>query len=309
MENKRSLFADISLLVVAIIWGSGFVVTKNALDHITPYYLLAYRFMISFVIMALVFFKRFRKVKIEDLKAGFLIGIFLFGGFATQTVGLKYTTAGKQAFITATNVVMVPFIYWGISKKKPDAYEVLAALLCFVGIGVLSFESNLRFGYGEFLTFICAIFFALHISAIGYFAKEHDPVILSILQMLVAGILSIIFTLIFEAKAENISKDAIFPILYLSIFSTLIAFLVQNIAQKYTSSTHAAIILSLEAVFGGLLSLVFLKEPFTLRFLIGCIAILISIITTETKWAFLKKSNQNSTLKFIRRDKHEEHGI
>lgn len=158
MENKKSLYADLSLLFVAIIWGSGFVVTKNTLNHITPYYLLAYRFMISFLLMALVFFKRLRKAKLEDLKAGLLIGIFLFGGFATQTVGLNYTTAGKQAFITASNVVMVPFIYWGISKKKPDIYDVVAAVLCFTGIGILSFESGLRMGYGEFLTFICAIF-------------------------------------------------------------------------------------------------------------------------------------------------------
>ena len=239
--------------------------------------------------MALVFFKRLRKAKLEDLKAGLLIGIFLFGGFATQTVGLNYTTAGKQAFITASNVVMVPFIYWGISKKKPDIYDVVAAVLCFTGIGILSFESGLRMGYGEFLTFICAIFFALHISAIGYYSKKHDPVVLSIIQMFIAGILSIIFALMFETKPPSIANEAIFSILYLSIFSTLIAFLIQNIAQKYTSSTHTAIILSLEAVFGGALSLIFLKESFTIRFLIGCIAIFAAIITTETKWKFLKK--------------------
>lgn len=293
MENNKSLFADLSLLAVAIVWGSGFVVTKNALDHITPFHLLTYRFMISSIVMALVFFKKIKKIKIEDLKAGFLIGVFLFGGFATQTVGLKYTTAGKQAFITGTNVVMVPFIYWGISKKKPDIYEVIAAFLCFIGIEILSIEKDLKFGYGEFLTFICAIFFALHISSIGYFAKEQDPVILSIIQMFVAGILSIIFVIIFEPGVKGVSMESIFPILYLSILSTLIAFLIQNIAQKYTSSTHAAIILSLEALFGGIMSLIFLKEPFTLRFLIGSMAIFVSIITTETKWAFLKRTNQN----------------
>lgn len=293
MENKKGLFADISLLVVAIIWGSGFVVTKNALDYITPYHLLAYRFIISSVVIALVFFNRLKEIKLEDIKAGFLIGVFLFGGFATQTIGLKYTTAGKQAFITGTNVVMVPFIYWGISNKKPDIYEIIAAFLCFIGIGILSIEKDLRFGYGEFLTFICAMFFALHISSIGYFAKEQDPVILSIIQMLVAGILSIIFFIIFEPSVGTISRESIFPIFYLSIFSTLIAFLIQNIAQKYTSSTHAAIILSFEALFGGIMSLIFLKEPFTIRFLIGSITIFISIITTETKWAFLKRTDQN----------------
>ncbi|HSH36470.1 DMT family transporter [Schnuerera sp.] len=297
MKEKSSIYADFSLLIVAIIWGSGFVVTKNSLNHITPYYLLAFRFMISFFLMGIVFFKRLRKAKLKDWKAGFLIGIFLFGGFATQTVGLNYTTAGKQAFITATNVVMVPFIYWAISKKRPDIYEVIAVFLCFTGIGILSFESNLRFGYGEFLTFICAIFFALHISTIGYFSKDHDPIVLSVIQILAAGILSTIFALLFEPRITKVSNEAVFSILYLAIFGTLIAFLVQNIAQKYTSSTHTAIILSLESVFGGIMALIFLKEPFTIRFLIGCIAILISILTTETKWDFLKKNieqNNNS---------------
>lgn len=198
--EEKSLYADLSLFLVAIIWGSGFVVTKNGLNHITPYYLLSYRFMISFLLMAIVFFKRLKKTNIADLKAGLLIGIFLFGGFATQTVGLNYTTAGKQAFITATNVVMVPFIYWGISKKRPDTYDIVAAFLCSIGIGILSFESNLGIGYGELLTFICAIFFALHISTIGYFSKKHDPIILSVIQILVAGLLSTIFALLFEPK-------------------------------------------------------------------------------------------------------------
>jgi drug/metabolite transporter (DMT)-like permease len=292
MTSKRSLYADLSLLIVAIIWGSGFIATKNTLNYMTPYYLLAYRFMISFLLMSVVFFKRLRKIKVEDLKAGIIIGIFLFGGFATQTVGLKYTTAGKQAFITATNVVMVPFIYWVISKKRPDRYEVIATFLCFIGIGILSLESNLKIGQGEFLTFICAIFFALHISAIGYFAKKHDTVVLSVVQIFVAAILSTIFAVLFEPKMNSISKEALLSLLYLGIFSTLIAFLIQNIAQKYTSSTHAAIILSLESVFGGLLSLIFLKEPFTIRFLIGCLSILISIITTETKWSFLRQRIQ-----------------
>lgn len=300
MKNKSSIYADISLLIVALIWGSGFVVTKNTLNHITPFYLLVFRFMISFILMGMVFFKKFKQATFKDWKAGFLIGIFLFGGFATQTVGLNYTTAGKQAFITGSNVVMVPFIYWAISKKRPDIYETIAVFLCFTGIGILSLEGdiyNLRFGYGEFLTFICAILYAFHIATIGYYAKKHDPIILSIIQILVAGIFSIIFALLFEPKPVDMAQEAIISILYLAVFSTLIAFSVQNVAQKYTSSTHTAIILSMEAVFGGIMSLIFLKEPFTIKFAIGCLAILISILTTETKWKFLRrKTNEDLDL-------------
>lgn len=288
MTEKRTLYADLSLLLVAIIWGSGFVVTKNALDYVTPYYLLFYRFAISTIVLSIVFFKKIIKASIKDIKAGIIVGLFLFAGFATQTVGLQYTEAGKQAFITATNVVMVPFIYWGISKKRPDKFDVAAAFLCLVGIGILSLNSDLTMGYGDFLTFLCAILFAFHISSTGYFAKESDPYVISIVQLGTAGVLSFIFALFFEGPKINIQSQTIIPILYLGLFSTMLAFLIQTVAQKYTNSTHAAIILSLEAVFGSTFAIIFLKEPFTVRFLIGCMAILISVITSETKWEFLR---------------------
>ncbi|MBZ2175806.1 DMT family transporter [Schnuerera sp. xch1] len=295
MKVKGSLYADVSLLLVAMIWGSGFVVTKNSLDHITPYFLMTYRFMIAFILMGIVFFKKLKKSTREDWKAGAIIGTFLFIAFATQTVGLNYTTAGKQAFITATNVVMVPFIYWAISKKKPDMYEIVAVFLCIIGVGILSLDDNLDFGYGEFLTFICAIFFALHIASIGYFSNEHDPIILSVIQILVAGILSTMFALLFEPGGAGLNNQSLFSVLYLAVFSTLTAFLIQNVAQKYTTSTHAAIILSFESVFGGLFSIIFLKEVLTIRFLVGCISILIAVLTTETKWKFLRKDISEDT--------------
>ena len=288
MENKKALYADLALLIVAIIWGSGFVVTKNALDNMTPYYILGFRFIISTVLLGIISYKKLKMITKRELKAGIVIGLFLFFGFATQTVGLKYTTAGKQGFITATNVVMVPFMYWILTKKRPDNFEFFGAILCFIGIAILSLDSNLAIGYGEFLTFLCAIAFAAHIVSVGYFAKEVDPYVISVIQLATVAILSFIFAFLFEPPISQISSSFIFPILYLGIFGTMIAFLIQNIAQNHTTSTHAAIILSLEAVFGSIFALIFLKEQFTIRFLIGCVAIFISVLTSETKFKFLK---------------------
>ncbi len=288
MIKKENFFADLSLLFVAIIWGSGFVVTKNAVNHITPFYMLTIRFTISFIIMLIVFWNKVKETKLSDVKAGFIIGFFLFMGFATQTYGIKYTTASKQAFITGTNVVMVPFFHWFISKERPDSYEVISAIVCFVGIGILSIDKNFKIGLGDSLTLLCAVFFASHIVSIGVYAKEHDPILLTIYQMLTAVIFSLFSAMIYEPKMSILTNEIILPVLYLSVFGTLLAFLIQTVAQKYTSSTRAAIILSLEAVFGSLFSFVFLKEPFSVKFIIGCSAILFSIITTETKWEFLR---------------------
>lgn len=117
LENKKTIYADLALLLVAIVWGSGFVVTKNSLEHITPMYLVFYRFIIASVLLGIIMHKRLLKAEKKDIKAGIIIGFFLFGGFAFQTIGLQHIEAGRQAFITATYVVMVPFLYWLISKE------------------------------------------------------------------------------------------------------------------------------------------------------------------------------------------------
>ena len=144
-------------------------------------------------------------------------------------------------------------------------------------------------GLGDLLTLIGGFFYACHIVSVGYYSKKHDPILLTIFQFSVTAILSLIFALIFEPKVSSVTGEMIFPIVYLALFSTLIGFLIQNVAQKYTSSTHAAIILSMESVFGNIFSIIFLKEALSVRLFIGCLLILISVITTETKWSFLRK--------------------
>src|SRR5690554_1261353 len=185
MKDKKVLYADLSLLVVAFIWGSGFVVTKGALDHMTPLYILFFRFIVASFFLTLVSYKRLKKAKWLDIKAGLIVGLLQFIEFVTHTVGLQYTTVGIQALITTSHVVMVPLFYWFLTKRKPSSYEFFGAFLCFVGIGILSLDGNLRMGYGEFLTLICALSFALQIVAVGYFAKNVDSYVLSTIQLYV----------------------------------------------------------------------------------------------------------------------------
>ena len=291
MENaykKKSILADMSLLLVAIVWGGGFIAVKGALDSISPFYIMAMRFSISVIIMLLVFRKKIKLITKNDLKIGTMIGFLLFLGFAAQTVGMKYTTAGKNAFLTGTNVVIVPFLYWAISKKKPDVYSLISAFLCFIGIGLLTIDGGLHLSLGDSLTLLCAVFFAAHIVSVGFFAKKVDVILLVIVQLGAAATFSIIAAIIYEPMPQSLNSGTIFAIGYLAIFSTMIAFIVQNVAQKYTTSTHTAIILCLESVFGSILSVIMLNEIFTSKMILGCLTIFIAIITTETKWDFLK---------------------
>lgn len=294
MNDKKTLLADLSLLAVAAIWGSSFVVTKSTLDHITPFYLLAFRFTIATALLGVVCFKRVKRAKAQDIKAGLIIGSTMLMGFLFQTIGLMNTTVGVNSFIVSANVVMVPFFYWLLTKRKPDNYEIFGAIMCFIGIGILSLDGNLRLGSGELLSLGSALFFALQIVAVGYYARESDVLVVSTVQMAFAAVAAFILANIFEPKITNFNTDMMLPIVYLAVFSSMIAFLLQNIAQARTSSAHAAIILSTEALFGSMMGVIFLKETVTVKFLIGCIAILVSVIVSEVKPNPLKLKKQKT---------------
>ena len=228
-----------------------------------------------------------------------IIGLLLFAGFVAQTIGMKYTTPGKNAFLTGLNVVMVPFFYWALIKKFPGWQTIVAALLSFVGIGLLTLQNgSIVMNFGDLMTILCAVFFAIQIIAIGHYAKNMDTMVLATLQMLVAAVLSVISAVLFEPSMplSNINRGNIYSIGYLVVFSTMIAFLIQNTAQKYTLSTHAAIILCMESVFGSIFSVIFLKEIFSPSMIIGCAVIFVAIILSEVKIEFKNKKICRETL-------------
>lgn len=290
INDKKMIYADVSLALIAFVWGGGFVAVKDALDSITPFYIMAIRFTLAAFLMGIVFWKKVQTIKKNDLIAGCIIGVFLFLGFAAQTVGLQYTTAGKQAFLTGTYVVMVPFLTWAISKKRPDGYSIIAAFLLLIGIAFLTLNGDqLYINKGDSLTLLCAVFFAAQIVAIGYFAKSCEPVVITIIQLAFAGVVSSVFAFVLEPVPQGIGRETFYSIGYLVVFSTMLAFFVQNIAQKYTNDTHAAILLCLESVFGSVLAVIFLGDVFTHNMIIGCTIIFIAIIISETKFNFLRK--------------------
>ena len=130
--HRKIIIADITLALVAFMWGIGFVAMKDALRTFPPYWLLTIRFSGSFLLMLIIFKNRLKKLTALDVRAGMLAGIFLFLGFAFQTVGLNYTTASKQAFITGTYVVIVPFLAWAVKKAFPGYASFVASFLCFI---------------------------------------------------------------------------------------------------------------------------------------------------------------------------------
>lgn len=275
----------IGLIVTTVIWGSSFVVMKNSVAVISPTYLLALRFTIASAALVGVFWKRVTVLKKQDLLCGGLLGVFLFVSYFFQTYGLKYTTASKNAFITTLYVILVPFLHWFFNRKKPSRNNVAAAVLAVFGLALLSLEGDLSVNLGDILTFICGFFYAIHIVFIDRYTEEHDPVGLTVTQMIVAAALSWIVAPLLEGSMDFgvIDKAMMAGLLYLGIFSTMIGFLLQNVGQKHLSPNTSSILLSFESVFGLFFSVLFLKDPVTPKLAAGCVLMFASVILSEYK--------------------------
>lgn len=280
---------EILLVLTAIIWGSGFVASAVALEHYTPYQILAGRFLVGAIILSLVFFKKLNKLKKSTLIKGALLGMFLYIAFALQTVGLQFTTPSKNAFLTAVNVVIVPFIGLLLYKRKIDMYELAGAVFAIVGIAILSLKLSSNVNVGDLLTLGCAVGFAFHIFYTAKFVKTEDPVVLTIVQMVTAAVIGCIVVLFRGETSFSMETAGMMNLLYLGIFSTTIAFLMQTVAQKYITETKAAIILATESFWGMVFSVIILSEVMTGRMIIGAFLILLAILISETKMEFMKK--------------------
>ncbi len=284
---SKSLLADLSLLIVAFVWGGGFVAVKDALNTLSPMLLMAFRFTIAATIIYIFFRKKIGKITRRDLKGGSVVGLILFVAFAFQTVGLQYTTASKQGFLTAIYVVLVPLLYWLFYKKAPAKKVFLASFLAIAGIGLISLDGGLTINLGDGLTLACALFFALHILSIEYFSKDMNGFKLAFLQMAVAALLCIVMAFLTEPVRLTLTQREWMAVLYLAVFSTFICFTIQTIAQRYTSSSHASLIMSLESVFAALLGVLMLGEIMTYRIIFGSVLVFIAILIVELN--FTKK--------------------
>lgn len=288
--KRKSLLAKVALFSATLIWGSSFFVMKNTLDDIPTFYLLAMRFSVATVILTFVFRKRLNLINKEYLVKGAVMGTFLFCAFVFQTLGLLGTTPGKNAFLTTVYSVIVPFLYWVYTKKQPDIYNILASVICLIGVGFVSLSQDFVIGVGDALTLVGGVFYALHIVAVACFSCDRDIFLLTIIQFTCSATLGWISGLLFNSFPENISSGSFVSLFYLCVFATTIALLLQNLGQKYTHASTAAIILSLESVFGVLFSIIFYHETLTLRIAVGFAFIFVAVVISETKLEFLRRS-------------------
>ncbi len=291
-SSRKMRLAEGMLLLTAMIWGSGFVVMKNALDWMPVHFLLGMRFLIAAIIMSAFLFKRLKKQSLRDIIRGCLLGVVMYAAYAVQTYGLMYTTAGQNAFLTAIYVVLVPLLVCAYSRKRATALQVSAAVLCLVGIGLLALKNDFSIGIGNALSLLCGILYAVHIVMVNYFSEKTDPLVLTAMQFNVSGILGLFSFLLFEKPPAQLSGNALFSIVYLAVVGTLFALTMQNVGIRYADPSHASLIMGMESLFGAVFGSIFLSEPITLRMFFGCALILCSIVLSELRISGIQKRKE-----------------
>jgi drug/metabolite transporter (DMT)-like permease len=176
---------------------------------------------------------------------------------------------------------MTPLLLWALRRIFPGWPAILGALVCFAGMGLLTSDITGPLNRGDVLTVVAALFFALQIIAIGHYATEGDPMVLTFVQFFAAAVLSLCSAFLFDGPLQTQGTRGLLEIVFVAVFCTFFCFLVQNVAQKTTPPAHASILLGLESVFGALSGVVLLNEPFSLRMGAGCAMIFGAILLVE----------------------------
>ena len=290
-ERTMRLLAKPMLFAAAFIWGSSFFIMKDVSDYIPAFFLLAIRFTGGAVLLALICWSKWKHFTVDYLWRGAIIGGFLFLAYSVQTFGLLGTTPSKNAFLTAVYCVLVPFFYWAAARRKPDRYNILAAVLCVAGVGFVSLNGDLTVTWGDGLTLVCAVFYAAHIVAVAKVSPGRDIYLLTVFQFAFAALYAWILGGLFQTfpPAEVFNASILTQLAYLTVMATTVALLFQNVGQVWSDPSSASVILSLESVFGVLCSVIFYGDAVNARLLTGFALIFVAVVTSETKLSFLRK--------------------
>jgi len=288
---SRSLKAHILLVLITLIWGLTFVVIKNALADVSPLFFNSIRMTLAAITLTAVFHRDLSKLTKGSLLYGVVIGALLWLGNELQTVGLKYTTPSKSAFLTGLSVVLVPVFLALFWKRKISPWSAGGVALAFAGLYLLTIPggaSGLNFrsmNHGDLLTLVAAIVFGFHIIYMGHATQANSWRQIAVIQTAVAALLMIFAVPVAEKVWVIWSGRVVAGIVLTGFLSLALAFSVQAWAQQFTPATHTALIFSLEPVFASMTSFFFLGERLGTRSAFGGLLILAGVLISEEKGA------------------------
>jgi drug/metabolite transporter (DMT)-like permease len=288
----QNMGVNLLLLLATLIWGSTFLVVKDSIKVTGPFTFLALRFSIGAVALILMFPRRLRRITEAELRAGLVIGLFLFAAYALQTLGLQYTTTSMVAFITSLYVPFVPLFAILFLRQWPGKGAIPSISLSCLGLVLISFSNNFTFsfGLGELLTLGCAIAYALHIISISKFAPGADAINLSIIQIALTALLDWLAAPIAREPLVMPPLSIWGSALFLGVFATAFCLVVMNRVQQFLSSVRATLGYALEpvwtAVFGYLAG-----ERLGAVTWAGCACILLAMLVGNIRFCVPKRRN------------------
>lgn len=273
---NHALRADLLMLLTALIWGTGFVAQTAGMDHIGPYLFSGLRFALGSLCLIPLILRNAKTARVPEpllnrgmLRAGIIMGLALALGINLQQVGLLFTSVTNSGFITGLYVIVVPLLGLLLGHKT-GLGTWLGCLLAVVGMCLLSIGDNFHVASGDWLQLIGAFVWGGHVVLVSLFASRHDPIRLAFLQFATCSVVSLVLAVLFEPIALNAIIDAGPALLYGGIVAVGVGYTLQVVAQKHAIASHAAIILSLEAVFAAIAGAWILGEALQLRGYIGC---------------------------------------
>jgi len=278
---NKNLQANLMMLLVTMLWGSSYLFMKMGLDSFQEFNLVALRFGIAFLLAGAVFYKRIIRMNLKTFIYGFILGTILFIVMSVVIFGLKFTSVSNAGFLFSLSVVFVPILVAVFFKTKPDFNVIFGVCIAITGIALLTLKNELRINFGDFLSILGAIFYAIQIIVTDKFTKSVDSITLGILQLGVAGAWGLAFSFLFEEPQLPSTSDSWVSVMALSVLCSAIGFIGQAFAQKYTTPTHTGLIFSLEPVFAAFFAFIFFGETLHTNGYIGAILIMIGVLLAQ----------------------------
>ena len=282
-NSSTQLKADMMLVLMTFGWGVSYFMMDLCLTEIDPLTLNAFRFLGAFIVAWILTARKMIHVNRMTLKYAFFVSLSLIFVYIGATYGVKYTSQSNAGFLCGTAVVFTPILTFFIKKVVPEKKIVFVVLLCTAGMALLTLDSQLHVAKGDLLCLMCGFMYTvdLLITEAGVRHEEVDAFQLGVYQLGFTGVWMLILALIFEDMALPQSAGCWASLIFLTVFCTGIAYIVQAIGQKYTTATHVGVIFTLEPVFAAIVAFLFAGERLLPRSYVGMVMMLISILIME----------------------------
>lgn len=282
--------ADFMIALIAMAWGSSYLMIKIGLGEIPPLLLIGLRFTIAFAAVTAVFFKRVRKSEKRTIFYGAILGILLFILFGSLNYGMQTTSVSNAGFLFSTTVVLVPVFNGIFLRRMPERAVICGVAVTFAGICLLSLQSSFSLQRGDLLCIASAVLYALHIIITDRFAKKADGLLLGIWQLCFAGAFGFIGSFFLESATFPHSAASWMAVLGMALISSAFGFVMQPVAQKYTTPEHTSLLFSLEPVFAAVFAFLFFGETLSAKGYAGAVLVLTGVLLTSVFSKITKKA-------------------